>query len=197
MSRIIFNRSSSFEYSNSKDLIKKLICKPEKRLTANEALQHKWMKKMNAAGSMINLAGTFLIGSDLLHEVNCRHEERNKIKEAKAEKDLTTYNSNLASLKQLKREKPDESSWKVDELKIGLRVAKKFGDRANPQNKAGLVTLWEEYRPQVASEIEELGESEATLSANQARPVINQTVDVVTGSAHDNEGHNEGGRTVM
>lgn len=30
----------------AKDLIKKLICKPEKRLTANEALQHKWMKKM-------------------------------------------------------------------------------------------------------------------------------------------------------
>ena len=157
----------------------------------------KRMKKMNAAGSMINLAGTFLIGSDLLHEVNCRHEERNKIKEAKAEKDLTTYTSNLASLKQLKREKPDESTWKVDELKIGLRVAKKFGDRANPQNKAGLVTLWEEYRPRVASEIEELGESEATVSANQARPVINQTVDVVTGSAHDNEGPNEGGRTVM
>jgi calcium-dependent protein kinase len=30
----------------AKDLIKKLICKPEKRLTAQEALNHKWMKKM-------------------------------------------------------------------------------------------------------------------------------------------------------
>ena len=29
----------------AKDLIKKLICKPEKRLTAMEALQHKWFKK--------------------------------------------------------------------------------------------------------------------------------------------------------
>lgn len=29
----------------AKDLIKKLICKPEKRLTAGEALQHKWFKK--------------------------------------------------------------------------------------------------------------------------------------------------------
>ena len=28
----------------AKDLIKKLICKPEKRLTAEEALQHKWIK---------------------------------------------------------------------------------------------------------------------------------------------------------
>jgi len=28
----------------AKDLIKKLICKPEKRLTADEALQHKWIK---------------------------------------------------------------------------------------------------------------------------------------------------------
>lgn len=30
----------------AKDLIKKLICKPEKRLTAEEALQHKWFKKV-------------------------------------------------------------------------------------------------------------------------------------------------------
>ena len=29
----------------AKDLIKKLICKPEKRLTAEEALDHKWFKK--------------------------------------------------------------------------------------------------------------------------------------------------------
>ena len=29
----------------AKDLIKKLICKPEKRLTAGEALKHKWFKK--------------------------------------------------------------------------------------------------------------------------------------------------------
>lgn len=30
---------------DAKDLIKKLICKPEKRLTAQEALDHKWFKK--------------------------------------------------------------------------------------------------------------------------------------------------------
>lgn len=30
----------------AKDLIKKLICKPEKRLTAEEALQHKWFRKV-------------------------------------------------------------------------------------------------------------------------------------------------------
>ena len=29
----------------AKDMIKKLICKPEKRLTASEALEHKWLKK--------------------------------------------------------------------------------------------------------------------------------------------------------
>lgn len=29
----------------AKDLIKKLICKPEKRLTAQEALEHKWFKR--------------------------------------------------------------------------------------------------------------------------------------------------------
>lgn len=42
----------------AKDLIKKLICKPEKRLTANEALQHKWMKKMKDSDEVkINLKG--------------------------------------------------------------------------------------------------------------------------------------------
>lgn len=30
----------------AKNLIKNLICKPEKRLTAGEALQHKWFKKV-------------------------------------------------------------------------------------------------------------------------------------------------------
>ena len=29
----------------AKDLIKKLICKPERRLTAEEALDHKWFRK--------------------------------------------------------------------------------------------------------------------------------------------------------
>ena len=29
----------------AKDLIKKLICRPEKRLTAQEALEHKWFRK--------------------------------------------------------------------------------------------------------------------------------------------------------
>jgi len=28
----------------AKDLIKKLICKPERRLTAEEALKHKWVR---------------------------------------------------------------------------------------------------------------------------------------------------------
>ena len=30
----------------AKDLIKKLIAKPEKRLSAQEALEHKWIRKM-------------------------------------------------------------------------------------------------------------------------------------------------------
>ena len=31
--------------AEAKDLIKRLITKPEKRLTAEEALEHKWFKK--------------------------------------------------------------------------------------------------------------------------------------------------------
>jgi len=34
--------------SDAKDLIKKLITKPEKRLTANEALQHRWIKNLTS-----------------------------------------------------------------------------------------------------------------------------------------------------
>ena len=46
---------------DAKDLIKKLICKPEKRLTAQEALEHKWMKKMKDTNEVkINLKGTKL-----------------------------------------------------------------------------------------------------------------------------------------
>jgi calcium-dependent protein kinase len=40
----------------AKDLIKKLICKPEKRLSAEEALQHKWFKKvLKDKGKMVNI----------------------------------------------------------------------------------------------------------------------------------------------
>lgn len=39
---------------DAKSLILSLICKPEKRLTAEEALQHKWMKKFQKKGKEIN-----------------------------------------------------------------------------------------------------------------------------------------------
>lgn len=32
--------------NDAKDLIKKLICKPERRLTASEALQHNWIRTL-------------------------------------------------------------------------------------------------------------------------------------------------------
>jgi len=34
--------------AEAKDLIKKLVTKPERRLTAQEALQHKWIKHYTA-----------------------------------------------------------------------------------------------------------------------------------------------------
>ncbi len=34
--------------SDAKDLIKKLITKPERRLTANEALQHRWIRNLTS-----------------------------------------------------------------------------------------------------------------------------------------------------
>jgi len=47
----------------AKDLIKKLICKPEKRLTAQEALQHKWFSKALKAEKVnsISLSGNRLM----------------------------------------------------------------------------------------------------------------------------------------
>ena len=44
----------------AKDLIKKLICKPEKRLTAEEALQHKWFKKALKGEEVKELKGNKL-----------------------------------------------------------------------------------------------------------------------------------------
>jgi hypothetical protein len=37
-----------------------LICKPEKRLTADEALQHKWMKKNIKKKKEIDFNGSYL-----------------------------------------------------------------------------------------------------------------------------------------
>jgi len=36
--------------NDAKDLIKKLISKPEKRLTAQEAINHRWIKTLGAGG---------------------------------------------------------------------------------------------------------------------------------------------------
>lgn len=41
--------------NDAKDLIKKLICKPERRFTAEEALQHKWLKTMAKNSKMETL----------------------------------------------------------------------------------------------------------------------------------------------
>jgi calcium-dependent protein kinase len=43
----------------AKDLIKKLICKSEKRLTASEALQHPWIKKYAAIEQQKNVVVDF------------------------------------------------------------------------------------------------------------------------------------------
>jgi calcium-dependent protein kinase len=36
----------------AKDLIRRLICKPERRYTADEALQHEWIRYYNKSGSI-------------------------------------------------------------------------------------------------------------------------------------------------
>ena len=41
----------------AKNLIKSLICKPEKRLTAGEALKHKWFKKVLGDEMKIEIDG--------------------------------------------------------------------------------------------------------------------------------------------
>jgi calcium-dependent protein kinase len=37
----------------AKDLIRKLICKPELRLTAEEALQHEWIRTQTKASTIV------------------------------------------------------------------------------------------------------------------------------------------------
>ena len=38
---------------DAKDLIKKMICKPERRLSAQEVIEHKWVKAMTSEDSKI------------------------------------------------------------------------------------------------------------------------------------------------
>lgn len=57
----------------AKDLIKKLICKPEKRLTAQEALEHKWIKKQlkeEDAQKKANFKGAKLESFKNFHKVS-------------------------------------------------------------------------------------------------------------------------------
>lgn len=49
--------------SDAKDLIKKLITKPERRLTANEALQHRWIRNLTSKKSDDKLLKKLNIGN--------------------------------------------------------------------------------------------------------------------------------------
>ena len=49
--------------NDAKDLIKKLICKPEKRLTAEEALKHKWVRNLTKKGTNHDLIKKLNVGN--------------------------------------------------------------------------------------------------------------------------------------
>jgi calcium-dependent protein kinase len=49
--------------SEAKNLIKNLITKPERRLTAEEALQHKWIKNLTSKKQDTKLIGKLSIST--------------------------------------------------------------------------------------------------------------------------------------
>ena len=49
-------------------------------------------------------------------------------------------------MRQLEKVK-EEEKWNIGGLHLGLQTVKRAGNRANPDNKAGLVSLWKELHP--------------------------------------------------
>lgn len=102
--------------NDAKDLIKNLICKPEKRLTAEEALQHSWIRHL-AKNSK----------SDKLGKINLdaikKFQHHKKLKQAALTAIAVTANPN--DIKVLKdtfkaMDKNGDGCLTFEELKIGL-----------------------------------------------------------------------------
>jgi len=109
----------------AKDLIKKLICKPEKRLTAQEALEHKWFRKTikEDASKKIKLKGKKL-------ETFKNFQKNSKLKQAA----LTAISvqaspDDIRELKELfmSLDVNGDGSLTLDEIKKGLE-GKENGD---------------------------------------------------------------------
>jgi calcium-dependent protein kinase len=105
---------------DAKDLIKKLICKPERRLTAEEALQHHWIKTMakNSKGEKLDK-----LNLDSLK----RFQYHKKLKQAALTAIAVQANPN--DIRQLKEtfkalDRNGDGFLTLEELRIGLTEVK-------------------------------------------------------------------------
>ena len=113
------------EISNdAKDLIKKLICKPEKRLTAEEALKHRWVRNLTKKA----------VDKTVLRKLNVgnmkKFQKSEKLKQvALMAIAVQTDPRELEELKQIFKEldRDGNGSISMEELKAGL------GERENAE----------------------------------------------------------------
>ena len=140
---------------DAKDLIKKLICKPEKRLTAQEALEHKWMKKQmkGEGGKNLSLKGAKL---DTFKSFN----KQSKLKQAA----LTAISvqaspDDIKELKQLfmSLDVNGDGSLTIEELRKGL---------SGKENGDSLIAIMEGADTDGSGEINYTEFLAATIDAN-------------------------------
>ena len=106
--------------NEAKDLIKNLICKPERRLTAEEALQHNWIK------SLAKNSKTDKLGKLNLDAIK-KFQHHKKLKQAALT--AIAVHANPNEIKQLKDtfkalDKNGDGSLTFEELKVGLKDVK-------------------------------------------------------------------------
>lgn len=106
-----------------RDLIKKLICKPEKRLTAQEALDHKWFKKQlkEKKGAPID-AGKIATFKNFANHSRMKKAALTAISVQASPDDIRELKDLFKSL-----DKNGDGSLTMEELRVGLK-GKENGD---------------------------------------------------------------------
>ena len=106
----------------------------------------KTIPKLNSAGQLIHATQTHEIGSSIFEEAKQRKTEAKAVEEVKRIKKEATHQWHIDELQKLRKDKPDEKLWTMQDFKLAIRAVKTREDSRVPKDKMGLQNMWSQLK---------------------------------------------------